>query len=127
MLEVMIAVAIISISIVTLMGSQSQSISMADIARFNINASLLAQKKISELELIDFAALASDQGNFDEPFVNYHFQLEVNSLAEDATGIPESDTVLKAVDLTISLDNDNNSSPYHIRSIIMNNKPGDDL
>lgn len=121
LLEVMIAVAIIAISIATLLGSQAQSVSMAEIARFNITASLLAQMKLSELELVDFTALESETGTFDEPYDDFQYELEVRSLAEDDSGIPDSDVVLKSVDLVINTTSET-QSPYHVRSIIMDNK-----
>jgi len=121
LLEVMIAVAIISISMVALMGSQAQSVSVADIARFQVTASLLAQKKLAELELVDFSTLVSEEGMFDEPFANYQYQLEVNTLSEDDTGFPGDDTILKSVDLRVTLGAETGSM-YHVRTIIMNNK-----
>jgi general secretion pathway protein I len=121
LLEVMIAVAIVAISIVALMGSQLQSVSMADIAKFNITASLLAQQKISELELIDFSTLTTESGEFDVPFDNYQYQLEVNSVLEEDTGIPDADILLKSVDLSIISSSDH-ESPYHLHAIIMTNQ-----
>ena len=42
LLEVLVAMAILAIAMVTLFGAQSQSLSLATEAKFNTNASLLA-------------------------------------------------------------------------------------
>ena len=52
LLEVMIALAVISIALMALLGSQSQGLSLANESRFNTTASLLAQGKMAEIEAI---------------------------------------------------------------------------
>ena len=49
LLEVMIAVALIAIALTTLLGSQAQSVSYANSAKFETMAALLAQSKMSEI------------------------------------------------------------------------------
>jgi general secretion pathway protein I len=46
LLEVMVAIALIAIALTAVLGSQSQSVSLAGEARFNTTATLLAQSKI---------------------------------------------------------------------------------
>ena len=53
LLEVMVAVAIIAMTFVSLLGSQSQSISIAGISRFETTAAMLAREKLTELQLED--------------------------------------------------------------------------
>ncbi len=84
LLEVMIAVAIIAIALTTLLGSQSQSVSMANEAKFNTMAALLAQSKMAEVELAGFENLESDQGDFGENFSGYHWQIKVSRVNFDA-------------------------------------------
>ena len=50
LMEVMIAMTILAIALVTIFQSQSQSISMSSDSRFMTTASLLAQSKMVELE-----------------------------------------------------------------------------
>jgi len=104
LLEVMVSVTIIGIALVTLIGSQSQSISIATASRFETTASLLAGQKMTELALGSFDDLQSDEGDFDEEFSDYHWQVEIRDLGEDDTGIKGGDDLLKAVNLTITSD-----------------------
>ena len=104
LLEVMVSVTIIGIALVTLIGAQSQSISIATASRFETTASLLARQKMTELTLAGFDELQSDEGDFDEDFSDYHWKVDIRELSEDDTGIKDGDDLLKAVDLTITSD-----------------------
>ena len=53
LLEVMIAMAIIAIALVAVFGSQSQSLSLANEAKFSTTAALLAQSKMAEIETLN--------------------------------------------------------------------------
>ncbi len=117
-LEVMIAVAVIAIAVVTLIGSQSQSVSTATVSRENIMASLLAQKKLSQLESLGFDELYSEEGDFEDSSTNYRWQTDVNTLSGDETGIEGTDDMLKTIDLNIML-GENNRVVYSVRSIVM--------
>ena len=117
-LEVMVSVAIIGVAFVTLIGSQSQSVSVATISRFNVMASLLAQQKLAELESSNFDELFSDEGEFDENYQEYRWKSEVNTLSEDDTGIEGTGDMLKSVDLMVSF-GENEQMTYHVRSIVM--------
>lgn len=117
-LEVMIAVAVIAIAFVTLIGSQSQSVSIATESRTKVMASFLAQQKLAEFESTDFDELYSNEGDFDEAFSQFHWKTEVNILTADETGIEGSDNILKTIDLIIS-SGDNDQVIYTVRSIVM--------
>jgi len=84
LLEVMIATAIIAIALVAALGSQSQSVSLANEAKFATTVAFLAQRKMAELEVKDVKDLMSDAGDFDEDFPGYRWESEVDdaSLAE---------------------------------------------
>jgi len=100
LLEVMIAMAIIAIALVAVFGSQSQSLSLANEAKFNTTAALLAQSKIAEIAAEKPEGLASDSGDFGEDFPNYHWNLTVSDVASgEAEGISDH---LKQVDLSLS-------------------------
>lgn len=118
LLEIMVAVAIIAISFVSLLGSQSQSISIAAISRFEITASMLARQKLSEIQTADFKESSSAEGDFEDDFVDFHWQTEVSELTEDETGITGAGEMLKVVDLTVSRGIDENMV-YRVRSVIM--------
>lgn len=116
-LEVMVAVAIIAIAFVTLIGSQSQSVSIAGESRFKVMAALLAQQKLTELESMEFDELSGGEGDFGEEYPSYRWQAEVVELGEGDTGIKEGDDLLKAIDLTILLNEGTRS--YVVRSLVM--------
>jgi general secretion pathway protein I len=100
LLEVMVALAIIAFSFVALLSSQSQSIAIASIARFETTASLLARQKLADVEMQDFQQVSSESGTF-EDFPGYEWQLESKPLLESETGIAESYGMLQHISLTI--------------------------
>lgn len=118
LLEIMVAVAIIAISFVSLLGSQSQSISIATISRFEITASMLAGQKLAEIQTADFEELSAAEGDFEDDFADFHWQTEVSELTEDETGITGAGEMLKVVDLTVSRGIDENMV-YRVRGVIM--------
>jgi len=117
-LEVMIAVAVIAIALVTLIGSQSQSVSVATRTRQNVTASFLAQQKLAELESTPFDDLYSGSGDFEGDFSLYRWQTEVNMLSGDEIGIEGADNILKTIDLSIFI-GENDQQVYGVRSVIM--------
>ncbi len=118
LLEVMIAVAIIAISFVSLLGSQSQSISIAGISRFETTAAMLAREQLAQLQLAPFDDISSASDDFNDAFTDFHWQTEVTDLSEDATGITGSEGLLKQVDLRISRGDDENMV-YRVKMLIM--------
>jgi general secretion pathway protein I len=118
LLEVMVAVAIIAITFVSLLGSQSQSISIAEISRFETNAAMLAREKLTELQLEGFDALSNDSGRFEDDFSDFYWQAEVRELGEDDTGIAGTDSLLKLVTLNVNRGEDENQV-FTLRSVIM--------
>ncbi|MGB5685270.1 MAG: prepilin-type N-terminal cleavage/methylation domain-containing protein [Candidatus Electrothrix sp.] len=118
LLEVMVAVAIIAMSFVSLLGSQSQSISIAGISRFETTAAMLAREKLTELQLTEFDQINNSAGQFEDEFTDYSWQAEVSELSEDQTGIADSNGMLKLVALEVSRGEDKNQI-FTVRSVIM--------
>ena len=118
LLEVMVAVAIIAISFVSLLGSQSQSISIATISRFETAASMLARKKLAEIGSSSVEDLSGSAGDFEDDFSDFHWQTEISDLTVDETGITGAEDMLKVVDLTVSRGNDENMV-YRVRTVVM--------
>lgn len=100
LLEVMIAVAIIAIALTTLLGSQSQSVSFANSAKFETMAALLAQSKMSEITAQKANELTNDSGDFGEDYPGYSWKLTVSDLA--IPGVADISNYLKQVDLTVT-------------------------
>ena len=120
LLEVMIAVALIAITLVTLIGAQAQSVAIATGSRFDTMASLLAQWKLTEFSLQDYEQLSSGEGNFGEEYPHFFWKSEVSELTEGDTGIKGSRGLLKAVDLTVMVDQDTTQT-YTVRTILYKN------
>lgn len=120
LLEVMVAVAIISIALVTLIGSQSQTISIAEMSRFETMAALLGQQQLAEIVAKDFDDLANGNGDFGEDFPGFAWETEVTELFEDDTGIEGVEGLLKAVDLTVFMSGEQGRS-FSLRTIVMIN------
>jgi len=99
LLEVMIAMAIIAIALVAVLGSQSQSLTLASEAKFNTTAALLAQSKMAEIETESMENLSSDSGDFGEDFPNYHWECTVGDLS--LAGVEEALDFLKQIDLAV--------------------------
>ena len=118
LLEVMVAVAIIAISFVSLIGSQTQSISIAEIARFETSAAMLARGKIAELEIEEFETLSSSSGEFEGDFAGFNWQTTVEDLTEEETDIVNAEEMLKLVNLTVSQGAGKGMS-YQVSTVIM--------
>lgn len=100
LLEVMVAVALLAIALTTLLGSQSQSVSFANSAKFETMAALLAQSKMSEITMQEGGDLNSDSGDFGEDYPGYFWEVEVSDIA--IPGIDNISDYLKQIDLTVT-------------------------
>ncbi len=102
LLEVMIAVVILAIGLTTLFGSQSQSVSLAGLAKFNTIAPQLAQLKLSELKIQE-EEITTDNGDFEDGFEDYSWAVEVDEPSlGDSDILSEIAENLQKVTLTIS-------------------------
>lgn len=117
LLEVMIAVAVIALALVTLLGAQSQSVSIASGLKFDTMASMLAQQKLSEVGRQKYEGVASGNGDFGREFPGFMWSAKVAELTEAETGIKGAGGMLKVVDLTIAFDQDA-SLLYTARTIV---------
>ena len=104
LLEIMVAVSLISIVLVSIYKMQAQTISMNYEARFYATAPLLAQFKMTEQETKSLEDLTSDSGNFGDDFPGYSWSMAVDDVESEALGNTAKD--LKKIDVTIFLNND---------------------
>ena len=118
LLEVMLAVSLIAIALVTLIGAQSQSVTIATGSKFDAMASLLAQRKLSDLCLQEFGTVNDGEGDFGEEHPHFRWKSKVTELTEQETGFKGTGGMLKAVDLTISIEEDKALS-YSLRTILL--------
>ncbi len=77
LLEVMIAMAILAITLVVAFQSQSQSIAMAANARAMTTLGLLAKAKLTEIDSMPAVAIDSGSGDFGSDFPDYTWKTEV--------------------------------------------------
>ena len=82
-LEVIVAVALLAIALTAVLGSQSQSVSLASEARFYTTVTLLAQGKMAEIESKDLDTLRSESGDFGEDFPGYTWEVTVDKVYVD--------------------------------------------
>ena len=79
LLEVMIAIAILAITLVAAFQSQSQSIAMATGARNLTTLSLLAQSKMADMEGAEVLSTGQQSGTFGEDFRDYTWRTIVST------------------------------------------------
>jgi len=77
LLEVMVAMSILAMALVAVFHMQSQSISMAGEARFLTTASLLAQRKMAEIEANQSTDNKSQEGDFAPDYPAYGWTIQV--------------------------------------------------
>ncbi len=77
LLEVLVALAILSIALIALSRAQSQSLFVAGESRLTTTLSLLAQAKMAEMEAMDPLENLSNSGAFDKDYPEYEWQVKV--------------------------------------------------
>jgi len=100
LLEVMIAVALVAIALTALLGSQSQSVSFANSAKFETMAALLAQSKMSEIAIQEKDSLSSGSGDFGEDYPGFAWEAAVSDIS--TVGGSNISDYLKQIDLTVT-------------------------
>ena len=78
LMEVMVAMAILAIALVSIFQLQSQSISMATDSRFLTTAALLAQSKMVEIETQSTLSNKTESGDFGPDYPQYAWQLVID-------------------------------------------------
>ncbi len=112
LLEVLIAMAIMAIVLVSVYRMHSQTLSMATANRFYIQASLLAQSKMAQLEASSSESIPDGSGDFGDNFPGYSWSVSTEAVSIEALGEAAAD--LNRIDLTVTL-NDNDFE-YTIRA-----------
>jgi len=79
LLEVMIAMAILAITLVVVFQSQSQSVSMKGSSKAMTTLTLLAQSKMAEFESAEFSRVESSSGEFGPDFPDYSWTCTVST------------------------------------------------
>ena len=104
LLEIMVAISLIAIVLVTVLKLNIQTISMNNYSKFYTIAPLLAQSKIDEIAMESSYEEISDSGSFEEEYSGYTWRISVEDvLSEELGNVAEN---FKRVDVTISLNDD---------------------
>ena len=112
LLEVMVAMAIMAIVLVSVYRMHSQTLTMNTANRFYTQAPLLAQSKMAQLESGGTEIIAGDSGDFGEEFPGYRWNVTVEDVSSEALGEVASD--LKRIDLSVSYND--NEYRYNVRT-----------
>jgi len=81
LLEVMIAMAIMAIVLVSVYRLHSQTLSMTTANRFYTQAPLLAQSKMAQLEAIPSSVVSGDSGDFGDKFPGYGWRVSMEDVS----------------------------------------------
>ena len=100
LLEVMVAMAVMAIVLLSVFRMHSQTLTMTQAARFYTQAPLLAQKKMTEVTRALSDGFASDSGDFGEDYPGYTWQLSRSDVSSEVLG--EVADELKRIDVTVA-------------------------
>ena len=104
LIEIMAAISIIAIVLVSVYKLHAQSVAMTSEVRFYATAPMLAQKKMAELESKSRKDISDESGDFGDQFPNYSFNIVINDVESKELGnVAEN---LKRIDITISFNKD---------------------
>jgi general secretion pathway protein I len=104
LLEIMVALSIIAIVLVSVYKMQAQTISMNYEARFYATAPLMAQLKIAEVELESPGEQADASGDFGDEFPGYRWNVVINDIESESLGNMAEN--LKQINVDVSFNTD---------------------
>ena len=110
LLEILVALSILSIVLIAVYRMHSQTINMNMESRFYSTATLLAQRKMAEIKTNETDQLTSDSGNFGNEHPGYDWQTQITDVESEALG--ETAQNLKKIDLTVKFNQADLS--YHL-------------
>jgi general secretion pathway protein I len=104
LMEILIAMSIIAIALLAANRMQSQTLAMAQSTKFYIIAPLLAQSKMTDLQIVSGSELTDSSGDFGEDFPGYSWKATIGDVASDYLEQTAQD--LKQIDLIVSYQTD---------------------
>jgi len=102
LLEVVVALAVLAVVLVSVFRMQVQDLGVAEALAFHARATLLARSKLAAIETADPARLEAGAGDFGEEFPGYRWRIDINDCQDELLG-PTAER-LKIIDLHIDLD-----------------------
>lgn len=112
LLEVMVALSIIAIALVSVYKLHTQSIDMLNDIKFYTTAPLLARGKMAEIENLAADELGDDSGDFGDDFPGFDWRVTVNEVESETLDTFAEN--LKRIDLAVSLND--GQFRYHVRT-----------
>jgi len=104
LLEIMVALSIIAIVLVSVYRLHAQTVSMNNEVRFYVTAPMLAQIKMAEIESKSLEDIEDDSGDFGDEFPDYRWNIVIDDV--ESTALGNMAKGLKKIDLLISSNND---------------------
>ncbi|MCP4112384.1 MAG: prepilin-type N-terminal cleavage/methylation domain-containing protein [Desulfobacteraceae bacterium] len=104
LLEVMVAVSILAIALVSIYRLHTQTISMNNAIKFHTVAPLLAQGKLAEFEIKPADELEDDSGDFGDDFPGYNWRASVEDVEPKELEELEGYAILKKIDVTVNFE-----------------------
>ena len=112
LLEVMVAMSIMAIVLVSVYRMHSQTLTMNTAARFYTQAPMLAQSKLAQLEVASAGTIVGDSGDFGDKFPGYSWSISTDEVSSEPLGEIAAD--LKRIDMTVSFNSD--EYVYNVRT-----------
>ncbi len=112
LLEVMVALAILSIALTSIYRLHSQTLTMSARARFYSQAPLLAQQKLSEIERQGVKDSQSGSGDFGQDYPHYTWSVQIEDVQSE-TLLKDRKYHLARIDVSVAQSED---ETYHLRT-----------
>ena len=104
MLEIMVCLSIISIVLIAVYRMHSQTLLMNRSTQFYTTAPLLAQRRLTEVELNTPSDFSEGSGDFGDEYTSYRWSMSVSEVVlSEPEEVPEN---LKRIDIKVSLNQD---------------------
>jgi len=104
LIEILIAISIIAIALLSVNRMQSQTLIMAQAIKFYTTAPILAQSKMADFEWLSGSELADQSGDFGEDYPGYLWQSTISDVKSKFLDQIAND--LKQINIRISYQDD---------------------
>lgn len=113
LIEIMVALVILSVSLIVLLGLRNRDLALAAYSRHLTEATLLARQKITEITLAGFPDLGERLGDFGDEYPAYHWKQEVKQT-------PYPYDVVRELTLTVSWKEGGRDEGSHFTTYVFN-------
>ena len=103
LLEIMAAVSILAIVLVSVYKMYAQTISMSHDSKFYATAPFLAKEKLADIMEKTMDNIGEDSGDFGEDFTGYTWRVRIDEVESETLAAVADD--LKKITLTVSFNN----------------------